>query len=65
LQSVGDRLAGAFLAELIPEEVAVIKEKNNGFDPYKFRPAPPVEKLTEGKLEIKSLFRLLRPILFI
>jgi hypothetical protein len=48
LQSVGDSRAEAFLDE---------QKKNNGFESHKFKPAAPVEKLVEGKLEIKSIFR--------
>ncbi|MBC7538718.1 MAG: hypothetical protein H7281_07855 [Bacteriovorax sp.] len=57
LQTAGDPRAEAFLDELIPEENSEAEDSNNGFDNPKFKPAPPVEKLAEGKLEIKSLFR--------
>jgi hypothetical protein len=57
LKSVGDLRADEFLDDLIPEESAEVDKKKNGFDTQKFRPYLSTEKLTEGKDEIKSLYR--------
>ncbi|MDO9183219.1 MAG: J domain-containing protein [Bacteriovorax sp.] len=57
LQSVGDSRAEAFLDEIVAEEDEFVEEKDKGVEAHKFKPAEQVEKLKEGKLEIKSLFR--------
>lgn len=57
LQSMGDERAEAFLDEYLPEQEIEAEEKEDESD-YQTYKAPPVASVqTEGKLEIKSLFR--------
>ena len=57
LQRIGDSRAEAFLDEHLAEEDSEAESEDNGFSSQQFTPAAPASILTEGKLEIKSLFR--------
>lgn len=58
LQNMGDDRAEAFLDEFIPQEDIGMEEKNRDeADSHQFVPQPTSEKVMEGKVEIKSLFR--------
>jgi hypothetical protein len=57
LQSMGDERAEAFLDELLPEQESEAEEKEDSSESYSYRPSSPTPVQTEGKLEIKSLFR--------
>ncbi len=57
LQNMGDSRAEAFLDEHLSEENSEAEEKEDEFESDKFKPAPSAEKMAEGTLEIKSLFR--------
>ncbi len=57
LQAVGDPRAQPFLDELIPQEESEINQGPEEFESHQFKSAVSVEKQTEGKLEIKTLFR--------
>lgn len=57
LQSMGDDRAEVFLDEFLPEQEVEVEDKEEEFE-YQTYKAPPVAAVqTEGKLEIKSLFR--------
>lgn len=55
LQNMGDARAEAFLDELLPEQE--VEEKEEEFEQPAFRAPPQRAVQSEGKLEIKSLFR--------
>lgn len=57
LQGVGDSRAQAFLDELIPQEGLEVEDDREEIQSHQFSPAAPIEKQSEGKLEIKTLFR--------
>lgn len=59
LDRIGDHRAQAFLDELIPQEAAEFEEEKSEerFESHHYEPTQPNEKQTEGKLEIKTLFR--------
>lgn len=57
LQNMGDSRAENFLDELQLEEDLEVKEKDEEFDSHQFKHPPVAEKMAEGKMEIKSLFR--------
>jgi hypothetical protein len=59
LQNIGDPRSEDFLAELIPQEAAEAEAERaeESYEQHHYTPAPPKEKVAEGKLEIKTLFR--------
>ena len=57
LQAVGDTRAQAFLDELIPQEGLEVEDDREESQTHHFPHTSPVEKQSEGKLEIKTLFR--------
>lgn len=59
LIQIGDERGQVFLDELIPEEVEVEEPEEHFYEKqeHHYKPAPPKEKVEEGKLEIKTLFR--------
>ncbi|MBC7715124.1 MAG: hypothetical protein H7177_17395 [Rhizobacter sp.] len=59
LQSMGDARAEAFLDELMPEDFATANgdRESESEEGQQFRYTPPVEKQSEGTIEIKTLFR--------
>lgn len=57
LQNMGDSRAEDFLDEIQSEEDLEMKEKEGESDSHHFQHTPVSEKLAEGKIEIKSLFR--------
>jgi hypothetical protein len=57
LQNMGDERAEAFLDELLPEQESEAEEKEDSSESYSYKPSSPTPVQTEGKLEIKSLFR--------
>jgi hypothetical protein len=57
LQRIGDSRAEPFLDEHLAEEDSEAESSDRGFSSHQFTPAAPASILTEGKLEIKSLFR--------
>ena len=57
LQGVGDARAQAFLDELIPQEGLEAEDDREESQTHHFPHPSPVEKQSEGKLEIKTLFR--------
>lgn len=57
LQSMGDERAEAFLDELLPEQESEVEDNVDEPESYTYRPSTPTPAQTDGKLEIKSLFR--------
>ena len=57
LQAAGDSRAQAFLDELIPQEGLEAEDDREEAQSHQFPPSAPIEKQSEGKLEIKTLFR--------
>lgn len=57
LQGAGDSRAQAFLDQLIPEEYSEVEEENEEFYSHKYNAAISVKNQSEGKIEIKALFR--------
>jgi hypothetical protein len=57
LQAAGDPRAQEFLEELLPREDAEPEEEFSYQESSRYTPPPSQEQETEGKLEIKALFR--------
>lgn len=57
LQGAGDSRAQSFLDQLIPEEYSEVEEENEEFYSHKYNAAISVKNQSEGKIEIKTLFR--------
>lgn len=59
LQRIGDERAQAFLDEFIPQEAADAEEEYEyeRSESHRYTPPPKPEKVAEGKIEIKTLFR--------